>query len=222
MTIRPIGDALPDALARVRAKFVPADAELELEGGPVDLLDLTPPEEHLAGLRRARWATMVPSRFAWAELPQLDDKVRPVIADWAANPAGRNLVLLGPVGTGKTHAALAAARERALAGDVVRFYPVVELLDHLRPSGPEGTYGHLADLDLLVVDDLGTERATDWTDERLGALINRRWMEERPTIVTTNLEGPALLAALGERAYSRLTGSGTVALRLTGQDRRRA
>lgn len=217
---RSLSDALPDTLARLEAKYG-AGAEA-YEPGPVDLVGLPTTEELAASSRRRYWSAVVPSRFAWAELEQIEPAVRPELEEWAAHPDGRNLVILGAVGTGKTHAALAAARARVLAGAELKFLPVVELLDHLRPGGPEGALWNLCEVDLLVIDDLGAERPTDWTAERLGALINRRWMEERPTVVTTNLERPALTEALGERAYSRLTGNGTLALRLSGNDRRKA
>lgn len=123
--------------------------------------------------------------------------------------------------THNSHAAVGAARLRFDRGAEVRFLPVVELLDLLRPGGPEGALYDLADLELLVLDDLGSERPTDWTAERLYALVNRRWLEERPTICTSNL-GPAdLERAVGARVYSRLVGNGSVGVTLSGPDRRR-
>lgn len=179
----------------------------------------------LALRRNATWQRAVPQRFLWADLDQFTDQpaaVQADLAEWAANPDGRNLLLLGPVGVGKTHAAVAAARVQHFdRGMDVRFLPVVELLDLLRPGGPEGALYDLADTDLLVLDDLGSERPTEWTAERMYALINRRWLEVRPTVCTTNLEPEPLLAAVGERVFSRLVGNGAVVLRLTGKDRRR-
>jgi DNA replication protein DnaC len=141
-------------------------------------------------------------------------------------------VLLGDVGTGKSHAAVAAVRPAFERGLEVRFLPVVELLDLLRPGGPEGVLYDLADVDRLVLDDIGMERATDWTMERMYALVNRRWLEGRPTIATSNLpgsrrtapagyDGVTLDGALGERTFSRLVGSSSVVVKLTGPDRRR-
>lgn len=97
----------------------------------------------------------------------------------------------------------------------------VELLDLLRPGGPEGALYDLADLELLILDDLGSERPTEWTAERLYALVNRRWLEERPTIVTSNLASGELQQAVGPRVYSRLVGNGSVGIGLSGPDRRR-
>lgn len=173
----------------------------------------------------ATWGRAIPSRFVWANLDDFDDQPASIVEalhDWARMPASRNLVLFGPVGVGKSHAAVAAARPSHFDhGQEVRFLPVVELLDLLRPGGPENALYDLADVDLLVLDDLGSERPTEWTAERLYALINRRWLEERPTVATTNLEPDPLRDAVGERVFSRLVGNGSVPLKLTGKDRRR-
>lgn len=217
--VRRLGDGLPVTIARLEEKYGTAD--IGLEPGPIDLTGLPDPHDVALASRRAYWARIVPSRFAFAALDTLEPDVAPLLEEWSAHPGGANLVLFGPVGTGKTHAALAAARARAYAGDEVKFFPIIELLDHLRPDGPKGAFSTLAEADLLVIDDLGEERATDWTAERLGALINRRWMEEKPTIATTNLSRADLETYLGERAFSRLAGAGVVAIVLSGRDRRR-
>lgn len=207
--------------ARLHEKYGAGDGDApELEEGLVDDFPSTADVALVA--RRAYWARIVPSKFAFAELSDLSARAQGLVGPWAAHPTGTNLVVIGPVGVGKTHAGLAAARVRALAGDEVRFLPIVELLDELRPGGPELALARLSEVDLLMIDDLGTERRTDWTDERLGALINRRWLEERPTIATSNLEPDDLRAAIGERSYSRLTGSGSITVRLTGKDRRKS
>lgn len=219
----PLGAALQAKVAELAAlpplhRAVP-DALL-----PDDYDDLVP-GMGLAERRAATWQRSVPSRFLWAQLDDLTDQhvhVRSSLLEWAANPDGRNLLVLGPVGVGKTHAAVAAARTQHFdRGQDVRFLPVVELLDLLRPGGPENALYDLADTDLLVMDDLGSERATDWTAERMYALINRRWLEVRPTICTSNLDPEQLQAAVGDRVFSRLVGNGAVVLRLTGRDRRR-
>lgn len=185
-------------------------------------------EEGLAAVRAERWARIVPAKFADATLA--DFAGRPFhddVADWSRSPRGRNLVLLGPVGVGKTRLAIAACRDANDRGIDVRYYLTAEALDLLRPGGPDGALDALAHADRLILDDLGSERPTDWTAERLGILLDRRWRDERPTIVTTNLataandESNALLAAVGPRSYSRLVGDDALAIRLSGDDRRR-
>lgn len=217
-----VGDALQQQLGRIRDRqhLHRATPEALL---PDDYDDLPAAVgSMLADQRTATWQRAIPNRFQWATLADFTGPEADRLADWAARPAGRNLLLLGAVGVGKSHAAVAAVRPAHFdRGADVRFLPVVELLDLLRPGGPEGALYDLADTDVLVVDDLGTERSTDWTDERLYAVINRRWLEERPTAATSNLEPKALRDALGARTYSRLVGNGAVVVTLDGPDRRR-
>lgn len=178
--------------------------------------------------RAARWSRVCPQRFVrWTlddEFHMARPKIRETLVEWARYPQGRNLVLVGPTGTGKTGAALAACRHPHDLGLEVRFLPVVELLDLLRPGGPEGVIDDLADVDRLILDDLGAEKATDWTDERLYRLLNRRWLEERPTVLTSNADGAdprkAFSEAVGDRLASRILGDGAVIVRLGGEDRR--
>lgn len=177
----------------------------------------------LAGNRenalREAWIRLAPSRFLTADLDDFEGMARDTAAEWVENPRGRNLILLGPVGTGKTHLALATCR-RQIGVRECRFYPVGEMLDLLRPGGPERGLEALLWMDTLIIDDLGTEKATDWTAERLFIVINRRWMEERPVVATSNLPVPELKTALGERTFSRLVGNEAVVVTLSGKDRR--
>lgn len=183
----------------------------------------------LAEVRQAMWQRIIPARFQWANVDDFTDQVHGELTGWGTEPGARNLLLLGPVGVGKTHAAVAAARMQFDRGAEVRFLPVVELLDMLRPGGTDGALYELADIELLVLDDLGSERPTEWTAERLYALVNRRWLEERPTIATSNLsvrcaegeKASELEQAVGARVFSRLVGNGSVAIGLSGPDRRR-
>lgn len=216
-----------------------AAARRALGGGP----DLTPPlgpDDHedaddieaatAFGYERARairWARVAPARFSSADLADFEGRpFHPDLVGWSQDPDGRNLLLFGPVGTGKTRAALAACRAANDAGLEVRYLLVAEALDLLRPGGPEGALDDLSACDRLILDDLGSERPTDWTAERLGILLDRRWRDERPTAITTNLEldqddaRNSILAALGPRSYSRVVGDGALVLRLTGHDRR--
>ena len=103
------------------------------------------------------------------------------------------LFLIGSEGAGKTHLAVAAAVTRQDAGDEVFFSSVVDLLDHLRaafaPDSPI-THGDLLDhirtVNLLVLDDMGAERTNDFAEEKLFQIIDYRYAEQLPTIITTS------------------------------------
>lgn len=183
------------------------------------------------GMRRCscwyadQWRQVAPPAFHDVTLDDLRT-VEPVeihaeLADWARLPAGRNVVLIGPVGTGKTHAALAAARARLERGDDVLFLPVTEAIAALRPGGDAGVARRLTHADVLVLDDVGAERSTDWSDAAIFDVVNRRTMDQRSTVITSNLSPSDLADALGARLYSRLVGERAVTLRLAGADRRR-
>lgn len=164
----------------------------------------------------------IPARFADAHLDQLDGEIARVAAEWIDGHMAANVVLLGAVGVGKTHAAAALARHAWQQGRRIRFAPVVELMDELRPNGgrPQALDEACA-VDLLVLDDIGCEKPTDWTGERLYAVINRRWLECRPTIATSNLAPERVEERIGSQAWSRLYHD-AIGLRLAGDDRRRS
>lgn len=175
-------------------------------------------------LRRLRerqylWERSIPSRFRYATLADVDEPQSGSLRDWATELPG-NLVLLGPVGVGKTHAAVATLRLCHDLGYSIMFAPIVEALDMLRPGGGDDVAARLATVRVLLLDDLGAERPTDWTAERLYSVINRRWLDEKVTIVTSNLPPDELEPTLDPRLYSRLV-DGATATRLTGPDRRR-
>jgi len=178
-------------------------------------------EEHLAALL----GDLCPPRFRTARLDDLDLPVRHATGKWLADlDAGTagNLLILGPVGTGKTHAAIAAGRaavERAPGARRVLFRPVGDLLATLRPDGGRDPAFYTS-VDVLILDDLGAERLTDWGAEQLYLVANGRWLGCRPTVVTSNLAAGQLADALGERTWDRLR-DGARALALSGGSRRR-
>ena len=162
----------------------------------------------------------VPRRFKTADMTQLEGDVAALANEWIVGDMSENVLLLGAVGTGKTHTACAMAKQAWDSGLSVSFLPVVELLDQLRPDGVKDALSRVVKVDVLVLDDLGGERPTEWTGERLYAVINRRWLEERPTIVTSNLSPDGLEKAVGPRVWSRLY-HGALRLTVGGEDRRR-
>lgn len=219
----PTALALGSTLERIRER---QPILLEREPEPVD------EGAGLEAWRAGRWTTIVPSRYVNAELSEVEFTLPngtkmppspPQVLEWAQRPRGRNLVISGTVGVGKTYMAIGAVRALHFRGWEVVFAPIIELLDALRPSGgdPDGALEEACHAEVLVLDDVGSERPTDWTAERFYAVVNRRYMEQRPTVVTTNLGRKELQEAVGERVMSRLVGSGAVTVRLVGPDRRR-
>lgn len=173
---------------------------------------------------RAAWRAVVGERFVDAAKSDIPPDWLAAIAPWTSIRKDHrpNLVLLGPVGVGKTHLGTALVREMWHAGMSVVFRPEDEMLERMRPgrSGEAGELRTVVDADVLLLDDVGMVRASDWTDQQGYSVINRRWIDCKPIIATTNLAPADLRSAVGERVFSRLVGSGAVVVTLKGRDRR--
>ena len=163
--------------------------------------------------------------------------------DWAqGGRSAQGLYLAGQVGTGKTHTAWMAVaawcmatgtfpRDEGRQDDVhggarirptVIFTRMTDLLDDLRPGDSARQRVRDCQLaDLLVLDDIGAEKASEWTQERLYSVIDHRYAGCMPLIVTSNLPPVKLADQTGARAASRLAEMCQV-VPMTGMDRRRA
>lgn len=124
---------------------------------------------------------------------------------FANSPQGW-LLLLGSYGTGKTHLAAAIANQVVELGGPTLFLTVPDLLDWLRfsfdsdDSSLEQRLEEIRSIHLLVLDDLGTQNATPWAEEKLYQIINHRYVNKLPMVVTTNLS----LNEIDGRITSRL------------------
>lgn len=138
-------------------------------------------------------------------------KVEDWIDHWPEyREAGRGLFLSGEVGTGKTHLAVAVMKELQEAHEVpCLMMSVPELLDDMRAEydSREGRGRMVAQAkaaELLVLDDLGSEKITDWSIERLFVIIDHRYRNMAPTIYTSNLGYQGVREVFGERIASRM------------------
>jgi len=102
------------------------------------------------------------------------------------------LLLQGPYGCGKTHLAAAIANFAVGLGVPTLFLTVPDLLDTLRFTydNPETTFEsrfeQIRGSVLLVLDDFGTQNATAWAQEKLFQILNYRYINRLPTVITTN------------------------------------
>lgn len=160
------------------------------------------------------------------------NETRPWIDGWVAGER-RNLMLFGTVGAGKTGLAWAILRllieGHGADGMVVNFRDLLVDLKQsfdARNAGLPSDYLRAPHVEVLVLDDLGSERPTDFALEELASLVERRYMRQLVTIITSNYD-PAELAArlghaelvIGKRIVSRLQ-EGATQVRFAGRDRR--
>lgn len=170
----------------------------------------------------------IPARYARATLESfviypnegLVDALTQARRFVAAFPAvDRGLCLIGPAGIGKTHIAAAVlnqlVREKRVHG---LFYDVPDLLRVIRSTFNPAVRAAEMDIlrpvmeaELLVLDDLGKEKPSEWVEETMNLIVGTRYNRKLPTIFTTNCEDSSndedlnsLKVRVGFRMHSRL------------------
>ena len=134
------------------------------------------------------------------------------------------LLLRGGFGCGKTHLAASIANYAVGMGVPTLFLTVPDLLDMLRFSYDsedttfENRFNEIRNASLLVLDDFGTQNATGWAQEKLFQIVNYRYINKLPLVITTNLE----LDEVEARFRSRLSDRELVSdVRINAPDYRR-
>ena len=121
-------------------------------------------------------------------------------------PSSKSMLFMGGVGLGKTHISLSIVSEVLLKGYSVVYGSAQNLFsaaerEHFSYSGESEKIDALLQSDLLVIDDLGTEFLTSFTQSLFYNIINTRLLAGKPTIINTNLT----LKELEERYTPRIT-----------------
>ena len=124
---------------------------------------------------------------------------------------GEGLLFTGDVGTGKTHLAAAVAVEIIRRySSTVEFVSYVEVLADIRAAFSNHSYEavrleeSMREAKLLVIDDLGKEKPSPFTNEFLYRVINGRYKDKRPIIITSNLGIEELSERIDYTVFSRI------------------
>lgn len=131
------------------------------------------------------------------------------------NPLQKNLLLIGNTGTGKTFMSNAIAHKAINMGYTVLYQTSPILMDMMLDSKIKGSkdealkekYEQIFDVDLLIIDDLGTETLNSMKFTELFNIINTRLLKNKKTIISTNLVLPELAEQYDARVMSRLIGN---------------
>jgi len=148
--------------------------------------------------------------------PDVPADLRRAVVAWTERPAGI-LYLFGVPGAGKTWLAVAALRAMLSAGvyhpRACRFLGEREFLDSIKatfgngngPTSPRAMPSNSPyRVGLLLYDDLGASRLTDWSRDVVSGLVEFRHANGLPTIITANLSPDGLAAAVDGRILSRI------------------
>jgi DNA replication protein DnaC len=242
MTRTRLDDPKPVAGDRVAAWMSAKLAErgLTLTPGPVPHERPEPSPAEQAAQKRIPYVY----RQAFADHRQVISWVGRIAAAATAADLGRrgrreiahgpSLLLWGPTGTGKTHQAYGAIRALTAAGCATRWdaSTAADLYGQMRPRpGIDVEYQlrKIVRVPLLLLDDLGAAKSSEWTEELTFRLLNWRCQNRLPTLITTNLppvrepgmprEVRVLRDMVGDRVLSRLSGM-CEPVAFTGHDRR--
>lgn len=175
----------------------------------------------------------IPSRYRDAAIEDCD----PAVMEYAESgiSQGAWLVLSGPNGTGKTHQACAVANRFMETSDrSVRFASMGKVLGELYDAygtseRSEAVLYRYSKCQLLVLDDFGKERLSANAADKLFRIIDERWANEKPTVITTNLTSKGLRESLtneggdevAKAVIDRIADRRNVFVRLDGRSMRR-
>ena len=184
------------------------------------------------------WRQVCPARYANATLESLEELLNDeedpfprVVYDevraWVdGDPPPGNVVIAGNLGVGKSWLASVLCQATAERyGWRNEFVPLVRMFEEGNQSnarlGGLGTLDRYVKAHCLVIDDVGSGRTalTESQEDRLYLVVNERWLAERVTVITTNLELPELETFIGVRIAERIK-DGAIPIKLPGASRR--
>lgn len=182
------------ALARSGAAAALAERLGILQGCTLDNFDLARPVETIT------WDDVL-----YASPAQVAALAAAVAAarSYAATPRGW-LYLYGAPGSGKSHLAAAIGQLRVQAGDTVLYGSTPQILATIKAGFGRGdesdvTVRTLCTVNLLVLDDLGAEQRTAWSETTLYHILNERYLARLPTVITSNEAPEALELRIADR-----------------------
>lgn len=185
--------------------------------------------QYLDSMRRTGFPDAEMREWTFAKSDHTDHKNENIARKYAANfdamrSQGTGLLLCGSVGTGKSFLAAAIANELISQGTpclMTNFSRIISRISE-KFGGDQKYLDNLNRFDLLIIDDLGAERDSEYTWEKVMNVIDARYRAGLPLIVTTNLNPKDLYDPSDirrQRVFSRLKEM-CIFLEVNGADRR--
>lgn len=185
--------------------------------------------QHLDGMRRTGFPDAEMREWTFAKSDHTDQKNENIARRYVANfdamrNQGTGLLLCGSVGTGKSFLAAAIANELINQGTpclMTNFSRIISRVSE-KFGGDQKYLDDLNRFDLLIIDDLGSERDTEFTWEKVMNVVDARYRAGLPLVITTNLTLKDLADPSDirrQRVFSRLKEM-CVFLEVNGADRR--
>lgn len=182
------------------------------------LADLTAQRESVYG---PAWAECLPDLYAGLTVDRLKPQQCPdELLAWADDERQRNLILHGPSRHGKTGAAFTIGSYLRAKGRYCLGWSAPDLAAMSRPGGDARSAEMAEECDVLIIDDLGREKVSEFWLERLYVLLDRRATErnrplggpvlQRRTVITTNLVQTEIVERYGDPVLGRLREMSTV------------
>lgn len=168
---------------------------------------------------------MIPPRYENASYDDVPIEIKEMLKTMKVTKKG--IFIHGSVGTGKTHIAYAICKKyEENKNREANFWSTTELFNEMKEDFDRHNLEKTNVLEnlmrssrLLILDDIGVEKPSEWVQEQFYLLINRQYNEMRPTIFTSNYSLEELAPRIGDRTVSRIVEMCHV-VQLVGKDRR--
>jgi DNA replication protein DnaC len=170
----------------------------------------------------------IPARygdFSWDNLV-LNKDILDEVKNHDLNGKKNSLFLFGDYGVGKTALAIVFLKQKMTEEKAGLFISVPDLLDRIRAAfdkderyTADDIIEEAKNIDLLLLDDLGAEKPSEWVKEKLFQIINHRYNELLPIVFTSNLSLDELEKRIGERIVARIAEMSKM-IRLIGKNLR--
>ncbi len=153
--------------------------------------------EEMVGIQWLKRLSLMDAKLSEARLEAFDEtddnsKLLKIIKNYILNfdkmyKENQGLILYGPVGTGKSYAAAVIANELLEKKVQVVMTSFIKILKEVSTFDDSERLQTITNAKLLIIDDLGAERGTDYAIEKVYDIIDSRYRSSKPVILTTNL-----------------------------------